>query len=115
MDERALFLDDYHIGKMEGLERRAHRAERYSGNPLITREYPWEQARCQVYGRCVVYNSERDLCQMYYLAMPRGEHYPNVRIGGVTKPASSTFPRVGRKRRRHRVEEEHALRRLLRR
>ena len=91
MDERALFLDDYHIGKLQGLERRAHCAERHGGNPLITREYQWEQARCQVYGRCVVYNSERDLYQMYYLAMPRGEHYPNVRVGGVTKPASSTF------------------------
>lgn len=82
MDERALFLDDYHIGRMQGLERRAHEAERYEGNPLIKSEYPWEEVRCQVYGRSVVYNAERDLYHMYYIAMPQGEHYPNIRVNG---------------------------------
>ena len=91
MDVRALFLDDFHIGTMQGLERRAHLAERYHGNPLITREYPWEQARCQLYGRCVVYDSERDLYQMYYLAIPRAEAYPNVRVGGKAQPSASGF------------------------
>ena len=91
MDTRALFLDDYHIGQMAGLQRHAHEAERFSGNPLITREYPWEQTRCQVYGRCVVYNAERDLYHMYYCAMASGDHYPNVRVGGKAQSGSSGF------------------------
>ena len=57
--DRCLFLDDWHIASMEGLERRPHAAERYEGNPVTVKEFPWEQSRLQLYGRCIVYNEER--------------------------------------------------------
>ena len=63
---RCLFLDDWHIAKMDCLQRRGHPAKRYPGNPLIVREFPGEAARVQVYGRCVVYNEEQKLFQMFY-------------------------------------------------
>ena len=89
---RHLFLDDVHIDRIEGLERRAHPAKRYSGNPLFTRKFPWEAVRLQLYGHCIVYNAERKLYQMFYLAQPASSHYPNIRVGNQVKVGTSTLP-----------------------
>jgi hypothetical protein len=89
---RCLFLDDYHIDRMQDLEIRGHAARRYSGNPLFVKQFPWEKTRLQLYGRDVLYNPERKLYQMFYLAQPHGTHYPNVRVGGAMKTGVVTLP-----------------------
>ena len=93
---RCLFLDDAHIDRMDGLERRANAAKRYSGNPLFKKEFPWEQAWLLIYGNCTVYNSDRKLYQMYYLAKPGFSHYPNLRVGNAVKVGYATLPALRR-------------------
>src|SRR5262245_26156508 len=78
---RCLFLDDAHIDRARGLTLRAHAGKKYLGNPLFQHKYPWEGARVQLYGHCIVYSTERKLYQMYYLAQPNTTHWPNVRVG----------------------------------
>ncbi len=90
--QRCLFLDDAHIDQVQGLEVRGHPAKRYSGNPLMVKKYPWEKTRFQLYGRDIVYNSERKLYQMFYLAQPNPAPWPNVRVGGEKKVGFVTLP-----------------------
>jgi hypothetical protein len=89
---RCLFLDDVHIDRADGLELRPHPAKPYPGNPLFTKKYPWEDTRVQLYGHCIVYNDDRKLYQMFYLAQPHPTHWPNVKVGGVRKVGSVTLP-----------------------
>jgi len=90
--DRHLFLDDVHIDRLQGVERRGHPAKRYPGNPLFRKTFPWEKTRMQLYGRSVLYNPDRKLYQMFYLAQPNGPHYPNVRVGSVMKVGGATLP-----------------------
>ena len=90
--DRSLFLDDWHVARMQGLEHRAHAAERYPGNPLLVKAFPWERGRLQLFNHCVVYNEERRLFQMFYLAQPGTSHYPNIRVGGTVKTGHATLP-----------------------
>ena len=89
---RCLFLDDAHIDEALGLEWRGHPARRFAGNPLLEKKYPWENTRFQLYGHDIVYNSERKLYQMYYLAQPNAKPWPNVRVGGEKKVGFVTLP-----------------------
>ena len=89
---RCLFLDQQHIDRMDGLEVRGHPAKRFPGNPLFLKKFAWEKSRLQLYGRSILYNAERKLYHMYYLAQPHGTHYPNVRVGGVMKVGHVTLP-----------------------
>ena len=54
--DRFLFLDDVHIAKLDGLTRRAHKAEKHPDNPVMRRDHPWEATRVQIYGRDVIYD-----------------------------------------------------------
>ena len=47
--DRCLFLDDWDVARTEGLERRPHPAERYAGNPLFVKQFPWERERAQTF------------------------------------------------------------------
>tara|TARA_A100001037_G_C15138293_1_gene632279 strand:- start:982 stop:2505 length:1524 start_codon:yes stop_codon:yes gene_type:complete len=89
---RCLFLDDAHIAHMCGLTRRAHPAKRHPANPLLTKAHPWEHMRFQLYGRCVVYNPQRKRYQLFYIAQPAADHYPNLTVGGSTKVGYATLP-----------------------
>ncbi|MEW6750465.1 MAG: hypothetical protein AB1505_05740 [Candidatus Latescibacterota bacterium] len=89
---RYLFLDDVHLDRTDGVERRGHPARRYPGNPLFTRQFPWERSRLQLYGRCVLYNAESRLYQLYYLSQPGTSHHPNIRVGGQVKVGFATLP-----------------------
>ncbi len=89
---RCLFLDDAHIDTAQGLEIRGHPAKRYPGNPLMVKKYPWENTRLQLYGHDIVYNPERKLYQMYYLAQPNPKPWPNVTVGGKKKVEFVTLP-----------------------
>jgi hypothetical protein len=90
--DRCLFLDARHIGRLDGLELRPHAAKRYAGNPLMTKKHPWENARQQLYGSCIVHNEQKRLLQLFYLAMPGRSHYPNAKVGGVAKVGHVTLP-----------------------
>ena len=89
---RHLFVDDAHVDRSLHVERRVHPAKRYPGNPLFVKEFPWEQTRLQLYGRCVLYDPQRKLYQMFYLAQPNSTHFPNIRVGDVTKTGTATLP-----------------------
>lgn len=89
---RFLFLDDWHIARMDGLTRQAHQAVRHPANPVVIREHPWEQTRLQIYGRSVIYDMSVGKFRMYYLAQPGATHYPHVRINDVGKSGISTLP-----------------------
>src|SRR6266853_316574 len=89
---RCLFLDDAHIDRAEALELRPHPGKPYAGNPLLQGKYPWEKVRLQIYGHCIVYNTDRKLYQMYYLAQPSSSHWPNLRVGGARKVGWATLP-----------------------
>ena len=90
--DRCLFLDDGHIARLNGVRREPHAAERYPGNPLLTKQYPWEGARLQLYGSSVVYNAELERFQMFYMAQPLQGHWPNVTVGGKRKIGHVTLP-----------------------
>ena len=86
---RALFLDDYHVAQTRGIERIAHPARRFAGNPVMEKRFPWERMRMQLYGRCIIFNPERRIYQMYYMSQA-GDRVPSVRINGQEWPGHST-------------------------
>jgi hypothetical protein len=45
---RQLFVDDYLIASMEGLQRRYHQPSKHPRNPLLVRDRPWEGAHIWV-------------------------------------------------------------------
>lgn len=89
---RQLFLDDWNIQRLTGLERRAHPAKRYAGNPILARQFPWEQTRVQLYGRCILYNPERRRYQMYYIAQAGRQYYDRITLNDRLLPAHATLP-----------------------
>ena len=48
---------------------------------MLVKKFPWEETRLQLYGHCIVYNPERKLYQMFYMAQRHSTHWPNVRVG----------------------------------
>ena len=90
--DRCLFLDDRFIARLDGVRREPHSAVRYAENPLLTRRYPWEGARLQLYGRSIIYNRELERFQMFYMAQPNPGHWPNVTVGGQRKVGLVTLP-----------------------
>ena len=91
---RRLFLDDAHVSEAKGVRRCAHRAEKYAGNPVVTREYDWEKAGIQLYGRSVIFDPSAGLFRMYYLAYknaptPGGKTFE---LNGVTLPSNALVP-----------------------
>ena len=89
---RYLFLDDYHIARMDGLTRRGHQAEKHPANPVMVREHPWEGTRVQIYGRDVIYDPLLAKFRMYYIAQPRDEPHEHVRLNGRPMNGLVTLP-----------------------
>lgn len=89
---RCLFLDDLYISEMKGLTVKGHKAKRYAGNPVMKKKYPWENSRMQLYGKCIVYNEEIELFQMFYLAQASSAFYPNIKVNGARKVGHATLP-----------------------
>ena len=90
--DRYLFLDDVDIARMEGLTRRAHKAEKHPGNPVMTRDYPWEATRVQIYGRDVIYDPRLEKFRMYYMAQPRAQSHEHVLLNGRPTNGIVTLP-----------------------
>jgi len=89
---RFLFLDEWHIGEMRGVVRRAHKADRHPASPVLVRDRPWEATRVQVDSRSVIYDPEARKFRMYYVAMPSDKHHPWIRINGRDMAGHATLP-----------------------
>jgi len=89
---RQLFLDDWNIQRMAGLTRHAHPAKRYPGNPVMTRRFPWEAARMQTYGKCILFDPERRRYRMYYIAQASDDAAARIAVNGCPLPAHATLP-----------------------
>ena len=72
---RRLFLDAAVIEKSEGLSRVFHAAQKYSGNPVIQRDRPWEGVAAitgpYVYGTVL---RDGGKLRMWYQILSRGNH-----------------------------------------
>ena len=64
---RQLFIDDYMVERIEGLDYVVNKAEKYPGNPVITPDRPWEN-RCEVYGTAL-FDEKKQIFRMWYLAI----------------------------------------------
>ncbi len=67
---RQLFVDDHIVERTEDVQRRFHRPVRYTGNPVIRADQPWEQGENGVYlfGGTVLFDEEEQIFKMWYRA-----------------------------------------------
>ncbi len=63
---KQLFVDDYVIERLDGLERTMHRPVRHPGNPILTGTEAWEKWLIGVNGRCVLYDEATHQFRMWY-------------------------------------------------
>lgn len=66
---RNLFIDDYMIVRIDGLQRVVNQPTKYPGNPVIKPDTPWE-GYCSIYGTAM-YDERENLFRMWYLAIPK--------------------------------------------
>jgi hypothetical protein len=85
---RALFIDNQDIECIHGAKQVANRVLHHSDNPVIVGDTPWDAFRPQVYGE-VLHDKEKDLFQMWYMAIPSHELSPNP------EPIVDGFKRIG--------------------
>lgn len=89
---RYLFLDDVGITHLRAVDRRAHAGVRHPDNPLITRRFPWESSRVQIYGRSVIYDAVAKKYRMYYIAQAGPSQFDTIEVNGATLPQHATLP-----------------------
>jgi hypothetical protein len=89
---RQIFIDDCGISHLRNVERRAHVGERHALNPLLTRHFPWEQSRVQIYGRSVIHDAEPKKYRMYYIAQAGPSQFDTNEVNGQTLPQHATLP-----------------------
>ena len=65
---KQLFVDDFIVDSNDGLTRVLHQPERYSGNPVIVGDTPWEKWQAAVDGRPVIYDHRAKEFKMYYVS-----------------------------------------------
>ena len=63
---KELFLDDFLLARMEGIERVVNQPERYPGNPLLTAKGDWEAGSMQQFG--TLYDPRLQLFRTWYRA-----------------------------------------------
>jgi len=85
--QKQLFLDDHLLASSENLSRTLHPAEKYTGNPVLRPEAPWEGTVALTYGSVM---EEGGRYRMWYLSGP-GVSYAESPDG-----VQWTKPRLGR-------------------
>jgi predicted GH43/DUF377 family glycosyl hydrolase len=73
---RRLFLDAWTVEDSQGLTRTFHAAEKYTGNPVLRADKPWETAPSAITGP-YVYGTvawEGDKLRMWYQILNKGNH-----------------------------------------
>lgn len=86
---RQLFMDDYLIKSIVGLKRTVNQPEKYSGNPILQADTPWE-SRCQVYGT-VLFDEERNVFRVWYLTTPRDRGLKPLKLNGHERAPHTTL------------------------
>lgn len=71
--QKQLFVDDYVIERMDGVQRILHQAERHGRNPILKPEHPWEGTALEM--PIVFWDEERKLFRMYYWAIGKDAIY----------------------------------------
>ncbi len=71
--QQQLFVDDYAIERMDGVQRILHQAERHRRNPIVKPEHPWEGTALE--SPIVFRDDELKLFRMYYWAINRDAIY----------------------------------------
>ena len=66
--QRQLFVDDYLIESIGGLQRTLGAVQKSSSNPVVPRSEPWEAARAELYGSAI-WNSQQQRYELFYSAM----------------------------------------------
>lgn len=62
---RQLFIDDYLIAKTDNITRRLRPVDKYSGNPIVRPNQPWERGLAVPQGS-VIYDDEDRIYKMWY-------------------------------------------------
>ncbi len=70
-----LFVDHLLVRETRDISFQLHPAERYSGNPLMVADKPWEGWRLEIFGS-VIYDNEERLFKMWYVPEPVGVFAP---------------------------------------
>ncbi len=72
--QKQLFLDDWLIEEASRISRFMYRPEKYSGNPIIEADRPWEKGLqggyftgVQIFGQAVIYDEEEKIFKTWYL------------------------------------------------
>ncbi len=69
---KQLFLDDYVVDGMAGLDKVLHQAKRHLSNPILVPEHPWEGDRLILYGS-VVYHETEKLFKIWHCGYAEGK------------------------------------------
>lgn len=73
---RQTFLDDLLLHEASQISKFVGRPEKYSGNPIMVADQPWEQGRSAVFsgvqitGQSVLFDDEEGIFKMWYLGWP---------------------------------------------
>jgi len=71
---RQLFVDDYIIDRMDNLKKVMNQPKKYSGNPVLVSDRPWEgDGQLIMYGS-VIYDRQAELFKMWYWCTGRGAY-----------------------------------------
>jgi len=69
-----LFVDDHIVASKTNIDRRYHPFEKYSGNPVLVPDKPWEGTNVYLYGS-VLRNETGSGYRMWYHALPQDHDY----------------------------------------
>lgn len=76
--QKQLFLDDWLIEDTSRISRFMYRPQKYSGNPIIVADRPWEKGiqnnyftGVQIFGQAVVYDEEEKIFKTWYVPRRR--------------------------------------------
>jgi len=73
-NHRHLFIDDFHLSRIEGLKRTMHPAEKHPANPVIKSDRPWEHEGGPWARPGAYYDARERLCKMWYNSNAFGGH-----------------------------------------
>lgn len=78
-NRRQLFLDDWVIERLDGLQRRLGEPVKHPASPVLRREKPWDAWRCELSGSAV-WDPDRKKIRLFYTAT--GKIFPSGSYSG---------------------------------
>ena len=86
---RQLFFDNLLVDRVENLNRTVNQPVKYPENPVLTREYPWEGYRVQVYGT-VIHDPVERFFKAWYMNIPKTAR-EKITVRGERRPGHATL------------------------